>query len=105
MTKPTNRIAICKISEVPENGIKQFDVGGKTLCVLNGGERFFACVAECPHERIPLCEGVFDGQSLTCIEHLWQWNLSDGGSPQGLAEKPLQMYAVEVVEDTVYLKG
>ena len=104
MTKPATRIPICNVSDVPENGIKQFEVGGRSVCVLNGGQRFFACEASCPHEQIPLCEGVFDGESLTCIEHLWQWSLVDGGTPQGLAEKPLQMYAVEVVEDTVYLK-
>jgi len=33
-----------------------------------------------------------------------QWSLVDGGTPQGLAEKALQMYPVEVVGDTVYLK-
>jgi toluene monooxygenase system ferredoxin subunit len=104
MTKPVTGIPICKVSDVPENGIKQFDVGGRSLCVLNGGQRFFACEAACPHEQFPLCEGVFDGESLTCIEHLWQWSLVDGGTPQGLAEKPLQMYPVDVVEDTVYLK-
>ena len=105
MTAQAKRIAICKVSDVPENGIKQFEADGKTLCVLNGGQRFFACEAKCPHEQISLCEGVFDGESLTCIEHLWQWSVVDGGTPQGLAEKPLLMYPVEVVEDTVYLKG
>ena len=103
--KAAKRIPICKVSEVPENGIKQFDVGGKSICVLNGGRRFFACEAACPHEQIPLCEGVFDGETLTCVEHLWQWSLIDDGAPQGLAERRLQMYAVEVDADTVYLKG
>jgi len=105
MKKSARRIAICKVSDVPENGIKQFDADGKSLCVLNGGQRYFACEAACPHEKVPLCEGVFDGESLTCVEHLWQWSLVDGGTPQGLAERPLQMYPVEVVGDTVYLKG
>jgi len=104
MKKSPARIPICKLSDVPENGIKQFDVGGKSLCVLNAGQRVFACQAACPHEQIPLCEGVFDGESLTCVEHLWQWNLVEGGTPQGLAEKHLQMYAIEVVGGTVFLK-
>jgi len=105
MERPVKRIAICKVSDVPENGIKQFDADGKSLCILNGGQRFFACEAACPHEQIPLCDGVFDGESLTCVEHLWQWNVVEGGTPQGLAEKHLQMYPVEVDGDTVYLKG
>jgi toluene monooxygenase system ferredoxin subunit len=91
--------------ECPVNGIIQVEANGKSICVLNGGERFYACQAACPHEAFPLCEGVFDGETLTCMEHLWQWSLVDGGDPRGLAETRLEMYAVEVDADTVYLTG
>jgi toluene monooxygenase system ferredoxin subunit len=93
------RRAICKTSDVPENGIKQFD----ELCVLNAGDAFYACQAKCPHEGIALCEGAFDGEVLTCLEHLWQWRVREGGEPQGLAEGPLTMFPVEVEDGTVYL--
>jgi len=103
--KRTKRIPICKTATVPVNGMKQVEANGKSICVLNDGERFFACQATCPHESFPLCDGVFDGETLTCMEHLWQWNLIDGGDPRGLAETRLEMYPVEVHGDTVYLKG
>jgi toluene monooxygenase system ferredoxin subunit len=48
---------------------------------------------------------VFDGEVLTCLEHLWQWSLREGGEPRGLAAEPLEMYPVEVDADMVYLKG
>lgn len=95
------RDAVCKTGDVPVNGIRQF---GK-LCVINAGDRFFACQAACPHEGVALCEGVFDGEVLTCLEHLWQWSLREGGEPRGLAERPLEMFPVEVDGDTVYLTG
>ena len=103
--KKAKRFPICKITDIPVNGMKQVEANGKSICVLNGGERFFACQAVCPHEHFPLCDGVFDGETLTCVEHLWQWSLVDGGEPRGLAETRLEMYAVEVDSDTVYLKG
>ena len=103
--KRTRRIEICKVSDIPANGMKQIKANGKDICVLNGGERFFACQAVCPHEQVALCEGIFDGETLTCVEHLWQWSLVDGGETRGLAETRLEMYAVEVDADTVYLKG
>jgi toluene monooxygenase system ferredoxin subunit len=98
-------VVICKASDVPENGLRQFETpSGEKICVVNGGDRFFACQAYCPHEGVALCEGVFDGQALTCLEHLWQWNLRHGGEPQGLAEKPLRMFPVELVAGDVCLK-
>jgi toluene monooxygenase system ferredoxin subunit len=103
MTQAT-KIPLCKTASVPVNGIVQVEANGKSLCVLNSGERFFACQATCPHEAFPLCDAVFDGESLTCMEHLWQWSLVEGGEPRGLAEMPLEVYAVEVDGDTVYLK-
>lgn len=101
--KRTKRIPLCKTTNIPVNGMLQVEANGKSICVLNGGERFFACQATCPHEKFPLCDGVFDGETLTCMEHLWQWSLIDGGDPRGLAETRLEMYPVEVDADTVYL--
>jgi toluene monooxygenase system ferredoxin subunit len=94
------RPPICKTGDVPVNGIRQFD----KICVVNAGDRFFACQAFCPHEGHALCDGIFDGEVLTCLEHLWQWSLRDGGEPRGLAEKALEMHDVEVEGDAVFLK-
>ena len=99
------KIPICNAADVAVNQIKQFEAGGKQVCVINAGDRFFACQATCPHEKIALCEGVFDGDVLTCVEHLWQWSLREGGEPQGLAEAPLEVYPVEVDGGKVYLKS
>jgi toluene monooxygenase system ferredoxin subunit len=100
VTQGAARQAICKTADVPANGIKQFG----NICVVNAGDRFFACQASCPHEGVALCEGVFDGEVLTCLEHLWQWSLREGGEPRGLAEKALEMHEVEVEGDSVFLK-
>jgi len=91
---------VCRIAEVPVNSVKQFG----EICVANAGDRLFACQAYCPHEGVALCDGVFDGELLTCLEHLWQWNLRQGGEPEGLAEEPLKMYELTVEGDAVYVK-
>jgi len=98
------RKRICTTSDVPPQGLKQFEAApGKAVCIVNAGDRFFACQASCPHEGVALCDGVFDGEVLTCLEHLWQWNLRQGGEPRGLAERALQMFPVEVEADVVYV--
>jgi toluene monooxygenase system ferredoxin subunit len=97
---------LCRVSDLPVNGIVECEgIGGTKVCVINAGDRFFACQAACPHEGFALCEGVFDGDLLTCLEHLWQWSLRSGGEPRGLAERPLTMYDVDVENDVVVLKA
>jgi toluene monooxygenase system ferredoxin subunit len=96
---PMDRKPLCRSADVAVNTIKQFD----KVCVINAGDRFFACQAACPHQGVALCDGVFDGDVLTCLEHLWQWSLRSGGEPRGLAERPLEMYQLEVEGDAVYL--
>jgi nitrite reductase/ring-hydroxylating ferredoxin subunit len=56
----------------------------------------YACQATCPHKGLPLCDAHFDGGVLTCLEHLWQWDLREGGAPRGPARAPLTVYAVAV---------
>ena len=95
----------CLKSDVPANGLKECEgEGGAKVLILNSGEEYFACQAQCPHEEIPLCEGIFDGTVLTCHQHLWQWDVRTG-APQGVAEKPLERYEVTVQGDVIVVGG
>ncbi len=94
---------VCRVADVPENGLKEYEVeGGLKLLVANAGGEFFGFQAVCPHQDVPLCEGLFDGSTLTCHMHLWQWDIRTG-SPLGLAESPLQRYPLAMEGDALYL--
>jgi toluene monooxygenase system ferredoxin subunit len=96
---------VCRVADVPENGLKECDAeGGLRLVVANAGGEFFGFQAVCPHQDVPLCEGLFDGATLTCHMHLWQWDIRTG-SPLGLAEAPLQRYPLAIEGDAVYVGG
>ena len=96
---------MCNVADVPENGLKECEAGGGLrLVVANAGGEFFGFQAICPHQEVPLCEGLFDGSTLTCHMHLWQWDVRTG-SPLGLAEAPLQRYPVERKGDALFLGG
>ena len=86
---------VCRQEDVPGNGMKQFEVeGGFTVLLVNSGDEYFACQALCPHTQVPLEEGIHDGSVLTCLEHLWQFELRTG-APMGDAEAPLQAYSLK----------
>lgn len=92
---------ICKREEVPPNGMKEYEVeGGLKVLVANAGGEYFACQAICPHQDVPLAEGLYDGSVLTCHQHLWQWDIRSG-APIGLAEAPLECYKVEIDGDRI----
>ncbi len=96
---------VCRVAEVPENGLKEFEAeGGLRLVVANSGGEFFGFQAQCPHQDVPLCEGLFDGATLTCHMHLWQWDVRSG-APLGLAEAPLERYPLDRDGDALYLGG
>src|SRR5262245_12641682 len=97
---------VCKVADVPENALKECEAeGGLKLVVANaGGGEFFGFQAICPHQEVPLCEGMFDGSTLTCHMHLWQWDVRTG-APLGIAEAPLERYPLVREGDALYLGG
>ena len=94
---------VCPRSQIPANGMLECEAeGGLKLLVANSGDQYFAYQAMCPHQDVPLCEGMYDGSVLTCHQHLWQWNIRTGAAV-GLAEAPLESFAVQVEGDSIYV--
>ena len=96
------RTLVCKVSEIPENGMKGCDVAGRRVLIAQSGDRYYAYQGLCPHQEVCLDEGIYDGAVLTCHQHLWQWNIATG-EPVGLAEAPLQCYDLEVANGEIYV--
>jgi len=87
-----NRVRICSASEIPANGMKAYDTTlGIKVLIANANDAFFAYQGLCPHQDVCLDEGFFDGSTLTCHQHLWQWDITTGAAV-GLAEAPLERY-------------
>jgi toluene monooxygenase system ferredoxin subunit len=96
------RTLVGKTSEIPENGMKGYDVAGRRVLIAQSGDRYYAYQGLCPHQDVCLDEGFYDGSVLTCHQHLWQWNIATG-EPVGLAEAPLERYQVEVDNGDLYV--
>lgn len=94
---------ICRTSDVPANGLHECTTeGGLKLLIANNGSAYYAVQATCPHQDVALCEGLFDGEVLTCHQHLWQWDIKTG-APMGLAEAPIERYDVFIENETIYV--
>jgi toluene monooxygenase system ferredoxin subunit len=82
--------------------MKQFSVEGIDVLMVNAGDAFVACQAMCPHEAVPLEQGIHDGSTLTCMEHMWQFDLKTGG-PLGDAQEGLKEYRLKEEHGDLYI--
>jgi nitrite reductase/ring-hydroxylating ferredoxin subunit/(2Fe-2S) ferredoxin len=93
---------VCEAADVPANGMKEFAVDGVSVLVVHTGDAFVAFQAMCPHEAVPLETGVHDGCTLTCLEHLWQFDLRTG-APMGDAQTGLKGYPLKEEQGQLYV--
>jgi (2Fe-2S) ferredoxin/nitrite reductase/ring-hydroxylating ferredoxin subunit len=100
--EPTWR-RVCETGAVPLNGLKEFAIDGINVLIVNTGNTFAAFQALCPHEAVPLEQGVHDGSVLTCLEHMWQFDLRTG-APSGDAEVGLTGYPLKEERGELYIK-
>ena len=98
-----NPTRLCSASDIPPNGMKSYDTAiGVKVLVVNAGGTFYAYQGLCPHQDVCLDEGFFDGSTLTCHQHLWQWDITTGEAV-GLAEAPLERYDLQREGDDLFV--
>jgi nitrite reductase/ring-hydroxylating ferredoxin subunit/(2Fe-2S) ferredoxin len=93
---------VCASSDVPDGGMKEFLVDGIGVLVVKAAGGFVAFQAMCPHEAIPLEAGIHDGCTLTCLEHMWQFDLRTG-APMGDATEGLKGYPIREDKGELYV--
>lgn len=94
---------VCRTDQVPAKGMKEFTIDRKTsVLIAHTGSEFVALQPLCPHETVPLAQGMHDGCVLTCLEHMWQFNLKTG-APMGDAEKGLACYPLKEERGEIYV--
>jgi nitrite reductase/ring-hydroxylating ferredoxin subunit/(2Fe-2S) ferredoxin len=93
---------VCRAEDVPANGMKQFSVDGLDVLIVNAAEAYYAYQALCPHEAVALEQGIHDGSVLTCLEHMWQFDLKTG-APLADAQMGLKSYRLKEERGELYV--
>ena len=96
---------VCSLDELWEGEMESFEIDGhEVLLVWPQGGDVKSFQGVCPHQDIPLVEGKFDGKTLICRAHLWQFDACSGkGINPGdcaLAEYPVKVEGDELFVDT-----
>lgn len=62
-------------SHLQKGKLVQKQIAGETIVIgRDTGGKPFALKDNCPHRGVPLSEGWFDGNTITCCYHGWQFN-------------------------------
>ena len=93
---------VCAAADVPVNGMKEVAANGTSVVIVNTGTGFAAYQAMCPHEAIPLADGICDGAVLTCLEHMWQFDVKTG-APMGDAQEGLKGFPLKEEHGEIYV--
>lgn len=94
---------VCRTDDVAVDGMKEFPVDGSSVLIVRTADACFAYQAMCPHEAFPLEAGVCDGSVLTCLEHMWQFDVRTG-APLGDAEKGLTGFPIQEEQGEIYVR-
>jgi toluene monooxygenase system ferredoxin subunit len=94
---------VCTADQLREGDMAAFFVDGVEVLVLRDARgSLHAMDGTCPHEDTPLVDGDFDGSVLTCLAHLWSFDVTTG---QGINPPTcrLTQYALKVEGDDVFV--
>lgn len=89
-------VRIAALDEVPENGNRAFDVGGRSVLVCRTSVGVFAVENMCSHAFAFLEGGKVKGPHLFCPLHGMRFDLRTGAPHGQLTRKPIAVYPVTV---------
>jgi toluene monooxygenase system ferredoxin subunit len=96
---------IGSLDSISKGKLVPIEVNGIKMILVSGNNTRIVIPKSCPHMESSLEEGVFDGITLTCTKHLWQWHIDEGGKAIGMAEVPLLTYETKEIDGDLYVKA
>ncbi|VVC24249.1 FAD/NAD-linked reductase, dimerisation domain,Reductase, C-terminal,Pyridine nucleotide- [Cinara cedri] len=94
---------VCKESDIPDNGMKEFEIGknGNKVLVIKQKNEFFSVGAKCSHYGAPLVKGTLGDGTVRCPWHGACFNLKTGDIEDFPGLDSIPSYNVTVVNGNV----
>ena len=95
---------IGSVSDLPSEGqAKEFDCGGRQVCVARVNGQLSAMDNVCPHRGGPLGGGVIDDGKHICPWHVWQFDPATGKSLH-VPDAGVALYNLVIERDEVFVE-
>jgi 3-phenylpropionate/trans-cinnamate dioxygenase ferredoxin subunit len=98
---------VCPVDELPDGGVRKFDVDGVAVSVVRIGDDVYAVADTCTHANVSLAEGEVwcDELEIECPKHGSAFSLLDGQPSTLPATQPVAVYDAQVVDGDVVVTG
>lgn len=93
-----NWIDVAPATQIPDQECKIIDYNYMQIAVFNLNGAFFAFEDNCPHQHLPLADGVVDNGTITCPFHGAMFDIRTGEVLAPPACENLHTFATRVNE-------
>ncbi|MCM2326068.1 MAG: Rieske 2Fe-2S domain-containing protein [Candidatus Woesearchaeota archaeon] len=95
-------IRLGKTELVKEGRSRLFIIDGKKIAVFNSKGKFYAIDSACPHKGVDLVGGEFEGTTVRCSGHGWEFNIETG---EGVVMPVcIKTYAIKAEDDEIVIE-
>ena len=97
-------VPVATASELAPGTMKWVVVDRERVLLANVEGVFYALRDACGHRQEPLSKGTLDGHVIECPLHFATFDVRTGKLLSGPVAEDVATYAVQVKDDTVYVK-
>ena len=94
-------VKVAKTSDIPEGGLKGFEIGYNRFVIAHTAEGFFAVVDECSHDSAPISDGRVRGNHIMCTRHGARFDLKTGAVTHPPAIAPIDTLELKIEDDDI----
>ncbi len=102
---------VCALADIADAGKKIVSVGEKKVLLLRKGDEVWAVDSKCPHMKLPLSVGKWDGETLKCRFHGACYSVADGSRVKlpwllaNMGSDKLATYPVTIKDGRIFVES
>src|SRR5918999_344314 len=97
-------VKVADTKDIQSSQMKEVEVNGEKICVVNVEGKFYAIGSICTHEGGPLADGTLDGYEVECPWHNSKFDVRTGEVTSPPASEPEPAYEVKVDGNNILIK-
>lgn len=97
-------ITVAKPEEIENQSCKLIEIGNVPIAVFNLDGQFFAVKDDCPHQHMPIADGLVENDTITCPYHSAKFNLKTGALLAPPACDNLTIFPTRVVDGQIQIE-
>src|SRR5690606_27854992 len=97
-------VRVADIQDIPSSKMKEVQVEGESICIINVNGKYYAIGSICTHEGGPLADGTLDEYEIECPWHNSKFDVRTGEVTSPPASEPEPVYEVKTEGSNILIK-